>query len=161
MGTGRAEPNHVAQEKGPRILITSVRRRTTPPFWASLKESRVLRARMHQKQRFDIWASNTRRCCNDSRSPLWISLLLFFFPLKVSPSPSSIFDFFFMQSPHTPARSLVHGHTHPFIRSMWNAALMMAGYRNLRPPPAPRKPHFYRDDESAPKSFSLTHLFFS
>lgn len=133
-GTSGAEPNPVAHEKRSQNSHRQCAERTTPPFWASLKEGRVLRARVHQKQRFDIWASNSRRCCNDSRSPLWISLLLFFFPLKVSPSPSSIFDFFFMQSPHTPARSLVHGHTHPFISSMWNTALMMSGYRNLRPP---------------------------
>lgn len=70
--------------------------------------------------------------------------LVVFPPSKVSPSPSSIFDFVFMQSPHTPARSLVHRRTHPFINRMGKMTLMMSGYRNVTPPAAPPLPPLHR-----------------
>lgn len=115
-----------------------------PSFWATLTASRVLRGRLHPKQRFDSRPSNPRQCCDDGRSTLCISTLVVFLLLKVSPSPSSIFDFVFMQSPHTPARSRVHGHTHPFINSIWKTTVMISGYRNVAPPLTPHRP-IYRE----------------
>lgn len=157
-----AEPNQILwlTEKRSQNSHRQSAERTTPPFWASLKEGRVLRARMHQKQRFDIWASNTRRCCNDSRSPLWISLLLFFLSVESFPvAIINIWFFLYAKTPHTCAEPRARAHS-SIHKQHVEHAVNDVRVSESTPPPSP-KPHFYRDDESAPQSFSLTHLFFS
>lgn len=67
---------------------------------------------------FDIWASNTHRCCNDSRLLLWISL--FFLVESFSTIIINIW-FVIMQSPHTPTYILMHVSFNflIFIYSIW------------------------------------------